>query len=210
MEGKRLIPLYQPFVSASPCVVYILLISSCWVLLSFPQVHNAGFHWTCDYCHLLKGDISTSTIKTLTFTMFFFLYLKCSFSPYIMYVKVPWAGYESSLSLFRSSGLHYFHLCEPKVRSGPRGQSQHLKCHLEATEVSCSWKEDDSIVVCCHVPHQTPAQWRDASQKAGVLPQGKTCTDKSQDLWRNSLLNGDGETHVDGNGLSPSLTGSPA
>lgn len=97
------------------------------------------------------------------------------------------------------------------IKSGrSQGQSWHPKCHLEATEVTCSGQEDDSIVVCCRVPHQTPAQRHSASQTADVSPWGKSCTHKSKDLWRNSWLNGAGETHVGGDRLSPFLMGSPA
>lgn len=148
---------------------------------------------------VLKGTpAQAETSSLISACLFLFLYLKYSFPIY------PWVGYGTgALVCIISTSV--------SIKSGrSQGQSWHPKCHLEATEVTCSWQEDDSIIVYCHVPHQTPAQWHGVSQKANVSPWGKSCTDKSKDLWRNSLLNGAEETHVGGYRLSPFLMGSPA
>lgn len=157
----------------------------------------------------VKGGAPAQAEPSPLFSPHFFSYLKCSFPLYIMYVRCLEEDTSpvclSTKALVRIISTSVSIKSDRSQGSKPTSQVPHGNCWSYLL-----LEEDDSIIVCCHVPHQTPAQQHGASQKADVSPWGKSCIDKTKDLWRNSLLNGAGETHVHGNGLSPSLTGSPA
>lgn len=137
----------------------------------------------------INEDISTSRTKPLHFTMGFF-HTWNTLSPLHNTCKCP----EQNISaVFLLALVCIFPCLQVWSQTGPKGQSQYLKWALESAEVTCSFKEEDSIVY-CHVPHQTPAQCHDTWLKEDVSPQGRPCTDKSKDLSRNSFLNGVGNS----------------
>lgn len=135
------------------------IICRCWVLLSFPYVQSVNIELLMSR---ISGVISRSRTKLLHFTVGFFI-PEILFSPYIICVnalsRILVQGVSLSFSLHISTFVSM--KSDRSQGSKPISQESNESYPLESNEVTCSVKENYSIVVYCHVPHQTPAQSHD-------------------------------------------------